>query len=75
MDYENIVTEPHGEDVTWVTVRSKRDNLLVESDLLVLRALENTQSVPTELSDYRQALRDLPTHYPTPSEVVWPTLG
>ncbi|MCF2856456.1 phage tail assembly chaperone [Pseudoalteromonas sp. SMS1] len=71
----NVVTEPHGEDISWVTVRSQRDNLLAESDLLVLRALETSQMVPTALVEYRQALRDLPNSFASPEEVTWPQLA
>ncbi|MBQ4836289.1 MULTISPECIES: phage tail assembly chaperone [Pseudoalteromonas] len=72
---ENIVTEEHGQDVSWVTVRSQRDNLLAESDVMVLRALEESQSVPTDLVAYRQALRDLPSSAASPEKVTWPTLA
>ncbi|KZW99067.1 hypothetical protein JL49_19385 [Pseudoalteromonas luteoviolacea] len=71
----NVVTEPHGEDISWVTVRSQRDNLLAESDLMVLRALETSQMVPTALVEYRQELRDLPDSFASPEEVTWPQLA
>ncbi|MBQ4814547.1 hypothetical protein J8M20_24495 [Pseudoalteromonas luteoviolacea] len=71
----NMVTEPHGEDISWVTVRSQRDNLLAASDLKVLLALEASQAVPTELATYRQALRDLPEKFASPQEVTWPILA
>ncbi|AOT09345.1 phage tail assembly chaperone [Pseudoalteromonas luteoviolacea] len=71
----NFVTEPHGEDISWVTVRSQRDNLLAESDLMVLRALEASQMVPAALAEYRQALRDLPDSFASPEEVTWPQLA
>ncbi|OCQ18970.1 hypothetical protein A7985_22570 [Pseudoalteromonas luteoviolacea] len=70
-----MVTEPHGEDISWVTVRSQRDNLLAASDLKVLLALEASQAVPTELATYRQALRDLPEKFASPQEVTWPILA
>ncbi|KZN53432.1 phage tail assembly chaperone [Pseudoalteromonas luteoviolacea] len=59
-------------DVSWVTVRSRRNNLLIESDVWVLRTLEKSNPIPVELSDYRQALRKLPETATNPTEVVWP---
>jgi hypothetical protein len=56
-------------------VRAKRDALLEESDILVLpdRWATYTQQKQIALSNYRQALRDLPENIDDPFDVVWPT--
>lgn len=56
-------------------LREKRDALLRESDILVLpdRWVKYTPEQQKAISDYRQALRDLPANTPDPFKVVWPT--
>ena len=55
-------------------VRAKRDTLLRESDILVLpdRWDAYTDAKRKAISDYRQALRDLPDNVTDPFNVVWP---
>lgn len=62
-------------DIIWMTIRSLRDNKLAASDLLVLKSIESNQNVPQKLLDYRQALRDIPSKFSHPNEVVWPLLN
>ena len=52
-------------DVSWELVRAYRDAYLSKSDLWVLLDRYNTltDSQKTELTTYRQALRDLPSAY------------
>lgn len=59
----------------WILVRRQRDELLVASDTNVLidRWLALTDLQRTELTAYRQLLRDLPQTYSNPFSVVWPT--
>jgi hypothetical protein len=56
-------------------VRAKRDALLRESDILVLpdRWASYTPEKQAIISEYRQALRDLPENIDDPFNVVWPT--
>jgi hypothetical protein len=63
----------------WVDVRAKRDQLLDESDELSLskwqdRWLAQSEALRNAWTAYRQALRDIPTTYTNPDEVVWPDL-
>ena len=70
-DYVNkvwIVTP----QMQWVIVRSKRNELLIESDLLITRAIEATGSAPQAWVEYRQALRDITTQT-DPFNIIWPT--
>lgn len=53
-------------------LREVREALLNESDIYVIKHLENGQAVPQGLKDYRQALRDIPQkieagQYPMPT--------
>ena len=52
-------------DVDWYQVRTERDHLLKETDLWMLLDRYNTLTATqkTELTTYRQALRDLPSGY------------
>jgi hypothetical protein len=62
-DYMNIPT--------WDQIRSKRDGLLTASDWSVASDATPKPSKEAWLT-YRQALRDIPTTFKTPEEVVWP---
>jgi hypothetical protein len=56
--------------ISWEEVRSKRSILLKDSDWT---DLPNTPLTTKEAwLSYRQALRDIPTTFKTPEEVIWP---
>lgn len=59
------ITSQHQQDVTWIDVRDERDAFLWASDIWMLadRYAQLTAGEQTELTDYRQALRDLPENY------------
>ena len=50
-------------------LRSKRNQLLAETDYLAL----SDSTLTDEMRDYRQALRDLPANTSDPANPVWPT--
>lgn len=50
-------------------MRMERDSLLAETDYLAL----SDQTLTTEMSAYRQALRDVPSQSGFPFDVTWPT--
>ena len=55
---------------TWEQIKSKRDNLLKESDWI---DLPNSPSKNKQAwLDYRQALRDVPQKFKKAEDVVWP---
>ena len=54
-------------------IRHIRNLALLQTDYKVLMALENGNTVPTELSTYRQALRDITSQAGFPYNVTWPT--
>ena len=61
-----------GTEVTWDTIRAKRDQLIRESDWTMIPGATVDQAA---WSAYRQVLRDLPQTYSAtgPESVVWPT--
>ena len=50
------------------SLRSKRNQLLTETDYLALA----DSTLTDEMRDYRQALRDLPANTVDPANPVWP---
>ena len=57
-------------------LRSKRNNLLKESDWEILSELEKGNTISTDMKNYRQALRDLPSGKDTVEKcenATWPT--
>jgi hypothetical protein len=60
------------EKMTADIARSIRDNLLKQSDYLVLP--DSSKDTP-EVRAYRQALRDVTQQDGFPENIVWPTLN
>lgn len=60
-DGSEIIQE-YNQDVDWVSVRAERDSMLATTDMWMLADRYNTltESQQTELTNYRQTLRDLP---------------
>jgi hypothetical protein len=56
---------------TWEQIRAKRDGLLKDSDWAVAGDANPKPSKEAWLA-YRQTLRDIPSTFKTPEEVVWP---
>lgn len=46
----------------WNLLRSTRNNSLVLTDWIIIKSIEKNQTVPQEILDYRQKLRDLPAN-------------
>jgi hypothetical protein len=57
----------------WGTVRTKRTQLLRDTDWTVLADAPLTAAQKTAWEAYRQALRDLPAQDVGPGDVVWPS--
>tara|TARA_B100002019_G_scaffold226896_1_gene199988 strand:+ start:1646 stop:1981 length:336 start_codon:yes stop_codon:yes gene_type:complete len=53
----------------WADLRSKRNQLLAETDYLALSDV----TLSSEMTTYRQALRDLPSNTTDPANPTWPT--
>lgn len=54
------------------SVRDERDRLLLETDWVVLSAIERGNTVPQYWLDYRQELRDIPDQPEFPNLVIFP---
>jgi hypothetical protein len=54
--------------------RTKRDNLLAETDWMTLRSSDTSTPVPAAWHTYRQALRDITSHanWPNLDDADWP---
>lgn len=72
-DYYEVVAvpEPTAEQKASL-IRAKRDALLAETDLIIIRCAEAGEPVPEEWKAYRQALRDVPEQPGFPEAVNWP---
>jgi len=57
----------------WKKIRKERNQLLGESDYLILADAPIDETQKQEWATYRQALRDIPQDYDSPDEVVYPT--
>jgi len=71
------VTEPAGwlENKTneaWRKIRKERNQLLKDSDYIMVSDAPITTEKKEEWEAYRQALRDIPQDYDSPDEVVYP---
>ena len=56
----------------WKRVRSQRDNLLSQSDWVVIKAKETGGTISSAWKSYRQDLRDIPSQS-DPDNITWPT--
>ncbi len=55
------------------SVKVKRDKLLIESDWVTIKAIEQGEAIPDSWKTYRQELRDITLQSGFPHNVVWPT--
>ena len=56
----------------WRKIREERNQLLGESDYMILADVPVDETQKQEWTTYRQALRDIPQNYDSPDEVVYP---
>ncbi len=64
------------EDNAWAELRSERDQLLGRTDFFMSVDFYNdvlSVQEQTDVSTYRQVLRDLPSNTVDPTDVTWPT--
>lgn len=55
----------------WSIVRNTRNDLLTNSDIYIIRSIEDSTTISQEWKDYRQSLRDV-TSQESPFLIVWP---
>ncbi len=63
-----VIPDTRTDEVKWADIRIKRDELLSITDFYALSDVTMT----TEMSNYRQQLRDLPSSQSNPDDVVFP---
>jgi septation ring formation regulator EzrA len=56
----------------WIRIRNKRDNLLKETDYLIMPDYLITDEDRILVENYRNELRNIPQNYSNPFEVVFP---
>jgi len=67
------------EEQKWMMLRSKRDSLLQATDWVIVRAMEENLIVSSEVTTYRQKLRDFPEtitdilDFDIVDDTLWPT--
>ncbi|MCC2602744.1 tail fiber assembly protein [Sphingopyxis yananensis] len=59
-------------DELLASMRSRRDNLLSQSDHTQMPDYPLTSEQRTAWADYRQQLRDLPETITDPADIIWP---
>jgi len=59
---------------TWDDIRHQRDGLLSNCDWTQMSDSPLSAESKSAWATYRQALRDIPETYSTPTLVVWPTV-
>lgn len=55
------------------SVRKQRDDLLDDTDWVVVKALENGESVASDMKQYRSDLRNITDQASFPYDLTWPT--
>ncbi len=70
----NILKEPTIED-KWKVIREMRDELLQATDWVVIKSSESGNEVPTKYIEYRTKLRDIPSDFDKPEDVVFPGIN
>lgn len=67
-------TEQELEDKAWENLRNERNRLLFRTDFMVLSDVFSSYSgqEQTDITTYRQALRDLPGNTSDPANPTWP---
>mgnify|MGYP003146294771 CR=1 FL=1 len=63
-----VIPDTRTDEEKWNTIRNERNELLKQTDFYALSDVTMT----TEMSNYRQQLRDLPTSTSNPDDVVFP---
>ena len=80
-DTENMITEEEYnlaiEDYkvieAWIEIRKQRNQLLKDSDYIMVSDAPVGETQKQEWTTYRQSLRDIPQTFSNPDEVVYPT--
>lgn len=58
------------DELAWASARAERDALLLRSDWT--QVPDSPLSENQDWKEYRQALRDITSDFPSPGDIVWP---
>lgn len=61
-------------EIEWAAIRTRRNQLLRDTDFTQLPDFPATGTQLAEIKAYRQALRDIPETDAEPSRLLWPVL-
>lgn len=61
-------------EIEWAAIRTRRNQLLRDTDFTQLPDFPATETQLAEIKGYRQALRDIPETDAEPSRLLWPVL-
>lgn len=70
----NYYSEPLPLEHASRNVRAERDMRLSTTDWVVTKSIESGSPIPTQYSEYRQALRDISLQEGFPWNISWPVL-
>ena len=73
-DDEGVLIHEPTEDEKWDLIREFRDDLLSQTDWVVVKSKEVDEPIPQKYVDYRQALRDVPQNFESADDVVFPNI-
>lgn len=72
----NWTLDDHSEgeiQIKWQEIRNIRNDLLANSDIYIIRSVEDGTPISQDWKDYRQTLRDV-TSQESPYTIVWPII-
>lgn len=64
-----VIPDNRTDEQKWADIRLQRDELLAKTDFYALSDV----TMSTEMANYRQQLRDLPSTQSDPDDIVFPT--
>lgn len=60
-------------ECAWPNARSKRNQLLKQSDWTMIEGVPLSEEKKQQWIEYRQALRNIPQVFETADSIIWPT--
>lgn len=73
---ESWLRQAKNEEIVFLSARARieRDQLLADTDWLVIKTREHNQSLPAAWKNYRNELRDIPEQTGFPYDIAWPEM-
>lgn len=73
-DHLDIPLAIPSHEIEWAAIRTRRNQLLRDTDFTQLPDYPVTEAQRAEVKAYRQTLRDIPEAIEDPSKFVWPVM-